>query len=88
MTQVEPGARIQGYPQDAPREKELLRFDLPVAGMSCAVFHLPKSRTVRINGGSTVPGWEEDNYPDDIHYSFRVIRVTVVDQDGKAGDGP
>jgi hypothetical protein len=58
---------------------------LPVAGMSCAVFHLPKSRTVRIKGGSTVPGWEEDNYPDDIHYSFRVIRVTVVDQDGKAG---
>jgi hypothetical protein len=64
---------------------EVTYRNLPVAGMSCAVFHLPKSRTVRIKGGSTVPGWEEDNYPDDIHYSFRVIRVTVVDQDGKAG---
>ena len=35
--------------------------------------------STRIQGGSTVPGWEEDNYPDDIHYSFRVIRVTVVE---------
>jgi hypothetical protein len=28
--------------------------------------------------------YEEDNHPDDIHYSFRVIRVTVVDQNGGA----
>jgi hypothetical protein len=55
---------------------------LPVAGMSCAIFQIPKATTVRIKGGSTIPGWDEDNYPDDIHYSFRVIRVTVVDRDG------
>jgi hypothetical protein len=58
---------------------EVTYRNLPVTGMSCAVFQIPKSKTVRIKGGSTVPGWEEDNYPDDIHYSFRVIRVTVVE---------
>src|SRR5262249_43825812 len=50
----------------------------PVTGMSCAIFQIPKSKIDRIKCGSTVPGSEEDNYPDDIHYSLRVIRVTVV----------
>jgi hypothetical protein len=54
---------------------------LPVAGMSCARFDIPKSSRVRIKGGSTVPGWEDDNHPDDNHYSFRIIRLTVVGRD-------
>jgi len=57
----------------------------PVTGMSCAIFQIPKSKLVRIKSGSTVPGWEEDNYPDDIHYSIRVIRVTVVDPQSPNG---
>ncbi len=55
----------------------------PITGMSCAIFQIPKSKLVRIKSGSTIPGWEEDNYPDDIHYSIRIIRVTVV-EDGKS----
>jgi hypothetical protein len=51
---------------------------LPVAGMSCAVFEIPKSRKVWIKAGSTIPGWHEDNYPDDIHYAIRIVRTTVV----------
>ncbi len=52
--------------------------ELPVAGMSCAIFEIPKSKKVIIKGGSAIGGWNEDNYPDDAHYSFRIIRVTVV----------
>ena len=50
----------------------------PLAGMSCPVFEVPASRSVRIMGGSELLGWSEDNYPSDNHYSFRVIRTTVM----------
>lgn len=52
--------------------------NLPLAGMSCAVFEIPASHTVRILGGSTQPGWTDDHSPNDNHYAFRIIRTTVV----------
>lgn len=51
---------------------------IPVAGMSCAIFEIPKSKKIIIKGGSAIAGWHEDNYPDDAHYSFRIIRITVA----------
>ena len=51
----------------------------PLTGMSCAIFSIPMSSKVRIMGGCEIPGWTDDNYPDDAHYSFRLIRVTVCD---------
>ncbi len=50
----------------------------PLAGMSCAIFEIPKSRQVRITGGSEPLAWSTDNYPEDAHYSFRIIRTTVL----------
>ena len=53
--------------------------NLPNTGMSCAIFEIPASRTVRILGGSQSYGWtggtggEADN-----HYSFRIIRTSVL----------
>jgi hypothetical protein len=49
----------------------------PLAGMSCAIFEIPPSRSVTIQAGSQIPGWVSDNYPGDHHYSIRVIRTTV-----------
>ncbi len=46
--------------------------------MSCAVLDVPASRTVRVSGMGAIPGWSEDNYPDDVHYSIRFIRTTVA----------
>ena len=46
--------------------------------MSCAIFEIPKSKKVKIMGGSESPNWTEDNYSWDDHYSFRIIRLTVV----------
>ena len=46
--------------------------------MSCAVFEIPPSVRVRVMGGSQIPGWTDDNCPDDNHYSFRTIRTTVA----------
>ena len=51
--------------------------EIPLAGMSCAIFETPPCKWVRISGGSANPGWKSDNCPDDNHYSFRIIRVTV-----------
>ncbi len=50
----------------------------PLVGMSSAVFEIPKSRKVIISGGSEMCGWTGDNSPEDIQYSFRIIRVTVA----------
>jgi hypothetical protein len=50
----------------------------PLAGMSCAVFEIPPSKKVIIQGGSETPGWTSDNFPGDGHYSFRTIRTTVL----------
>ncbi len=52
--------------------------EVPLAGMSCAAFDIPKSRKVTIMGGSESPVWQTDNCSDDDHYSFRTIRTTLV----------
>jgi len=52
--------------------------NVPLAGMSCAVFEIPASDRVRIMGGSVMPGWTADRAPSDGHYSFRIFRVTVL----------
>lgn len=49
----------------------------PLVGMSCAVFELPKTHKVVITGGSEVCPWSDDGYPDDVHYSFRIVRTTL-----------
>jgi len=54
--------------------------DYYMAGMSSAHFEIPKCRKVRIMGGSEIPGASSDSYADDLHYSFRVIRVTVLEK--------
>ena len=51
--------------------------EMPLAGMSSALFSTPPCCKVRISGGCACPGWKSDNCPDDNHYSFRMIRVTV-----------
>ena len=50
----------------------------PLAGMSCAIFEIPKSKQVRITGGSEPLAWSTDNFPEDTHYSFRIIRTTLL----------
>ena len=50
----------------------------PLAGMSCAIFEIPKSQKVIIMGGSETTGWLTDNAGFDNQYSFRTIRTTVV----------
>lgn len=51
--------------------------NMPMLGMSSATFDIPASTKIMISGGSAIAGWQQDNYPDDAHYSFRIIRVTV-----------
>ena len=51
--------------------------EFPLAGMSSAVFEIPPSKKVIVMGGCEMPGWRTDNFPDDAHYSFRIIRTTV-----------
>ena len=68
------------YPTTSPHPHMRLKAisrEFPQAGMSCAVFEIPQSKCVRIMGGSTIPGWTDDNFPDDDHYSFRIVRTTV-----------
>lgn len=50
----------------------------PLVGMSCSIFEIPKSKKVIITGGSEICAWSDDNYPDDLHYSFRTIRTTLA----------
>lgn len=53
--------------------------EMPLAGMSCAIFEIPRSKKVAISGGGAVAGWTSDSGgADDCHYSFRIIRTTVV----------
>ena len=51
--------------------------EMPLAGMSSAMFSTPPCRQVRVSGGCVCAGWKSDNCPDDSHYSFRIIRITV-----------
>lgn len=60
----------------------------PQVGMSCAIFEIPKSSKVIISGGTDAYGWQEDNFPEDVHYSFRVIRVTVAADERRARNDP
>lgn len=70
---------LKGIVGDTYGEKTKSTYkELPIAGMSCAIFEIPKSKKVIISGGSTIAGWHGDNFPDDAHYSFRTIRVTVA----------
>ncbi|MHB9124588.1 MAG: hypothetical protein ACYC4F_01420 [Armatimonadota bacterium] len=52
----------------------------PAAGMSCAIFEMPASKTVRIMGGSQLYGWIGDAAAGDCHYSFRMIRTEVLEK--------
>ncbi len=51
--------------------------EFPLTGMSCAIFEIPPSKNVIVMGGGETPGWKSDQFPDDAHYSFRMIRTTV-----------
>ena len=51
--------------------------EVPLAGMSCALFSIPLSKRIKVYAGSEIMGWHDDNYPDDAHYSMRIIRITV-----------
>ncbi len=71
---------IRKYGPDLKGSKMKTDFrEHPLTGMSCAIFSIPMSSKIRIMGGCEIPGWTYDNYPDDAHYSFRLIRVTVCD---------
>ena len=74
-----PSAMMEQYPRWAPHGAVKGHYrEHPLAGMSCAIFEVPASRRIRITGGSELPGWTEDNYPNDNHYSFRIIRTVVM----------
>jgi len=79
-----PEARIRDVWKGQGRDKKLKTHyrENPLVGMSSAIFEIPKSRRVIISGGSEVCAWTNDNYPDDVHYSFRTIRITVVKGSG------
>ena len=72
----------ENFKQFRPQYTEGVGFrcrteNMPQAGMSSAIFEIPRSRKVSVGGGCQVSGWQEDNYPDDAHYSFRLVRLTV-----------
>jgi len=71
------GQHLRG---DSHIDKEGTYREHPHTGMSCATFEIPRSTSVEIFAGSEVPGWRNDNYPDDFHYSIRQIRTTVVSE--------
>ena len=52
----------------------------PNAGMSRAVFEILASKKVRIMGGSMTYGWTFEQCHGDNHYSFRMVRTTVLDK--------
>ena len=72
-----PKALIERYPGLAEGSVKAHYVEWPLAGMSSAVFETPPSRKVVVMGGGETPGWQTDSFPDDFHYSFRIIRTTV-----------
>jgi hypothetical protein len=81
-----PFQNADSYPQQLPDWMHARKLavkavsrEFPLAGMSCAVFAIPPSKKVRIMGGSSAMGWHTDNWPDDLQYSFRTVRITVAD---------
>ena len=83
----EPSSHPEAYPERLPEKfasrgyaMKAIAREFPLAGMSCAVFAIPPSKKVAIMGGGAVLGWHDENWPDDVQYSFRTIRVTVVSE--------
>jgi len=74
-----PEGFVKKIPQFKDYKMKLDYRELPLTGMSCAIFSIPMSKKVRIMAGSEIMGWTCDNYPDDVHYSIRIIRVTVCE---------
>ena len=72
-----PEARRQMKPGLRDRSLKAHYREHPLVGMSSAIFEIPASRRIVVSGGCEIPGWMSDNFPDDAHYSFRIIRVTV-----------
>lgn len=72
-----PEGLIKRYPGIERNHVKAHYREYPLTGMSCAIFEIPASRKVIIQGGSERPGWLSDSYPTDDHYSFRTIRTTV-----------
>ena len=73
-----PQGLIDCYPGLANESVKAHYQAYPFAGMSCAVFEIPKSQKIIIMGGSETTGWLTDNAGCDDHYSFRTIRTTVA----------
>jgi hypothetical protein len=76
---TQPERQPELYPSTAERPifcKSHYREN-PLAGMSSAIFEVPPSNRVIIQGGSQMPGWTSDNFPGDHHYSFRTIRLDL-----------
>ena len=80
-----PEARIRDVWKGRGRDNRMKAHyrENPLVGMSCAIFEIPKSRKVVISGGCEICAWTDDSYPDDIEYSFRIIRVTVARDAGQ-----
>ncbi len=78
-SQIDPVKGAEHYPDSLPggTKPKLISRELPLTGMSCAIFEIPPSDRVRITGGGQIPAWTADNFPDDVHYSFRMIRTTL-----------
>ena len=83
---AETGPHSRPIPADKVAQNEYLQgksfrcthHEFPLAGMSSALFEIPPARQVIVSGGCEIPHWRSDNYPDDGHYSFRIIRTTVL----------
>lgn len=73
-----PAGLLEVYPGLAGNAVKSDGSEFPFAGMSSAIFEVPPSRKVIIRGGSEMPGWSSDHSPSDGHYSFRIVRTTVV----------
>ena len=73
-----PASLIEVYPGLGDWALKSDYYELPLAGMSSAIFEVPPSKKVIIRGGSEMPGWSSDQAANDGHYSFRMIRTTVL----------
>lgn len=73
-----PDGLLEVYPGLAGHVVKSDGYEFPFAGMSSAIFEVPPCRKAIIRGGSEMPGWSRDHAPNDGHYSFRIVRTTVV----------
>ena len=77
-----PAGMIKRYPGIENHKVKQHYREVPLMGMSCAVFEIPASKRVIITGGSESLPWPSDGGGPDNHYSFRMFRVTVADHAG------